>query len=109
MADITDDTKTFTIALTAPEIPAKGSIVGLTYPASVVRGSAFDVNASTKNVGTASGVFKMQLFIGAALKATSPEFNLAGGATSTDKIPMVNAPATGDSMTITVKCIRLQE
>lgn len=109
MVDITDDTKTFTIALTAPEIPAKGSIVDVTYPASVVRGAAFDTNASTKNIGTVSGVFKMQLFINDVLKATSPEFTLAGGATSTDKIPVANAPATGDSMTIMVKCIRFQE
>jgi len=108
MADITDDTKTFTISLTAPEIPAKGSIVGLTYPASVVRGSAFDVNAATKNAGTVSGVFKMQLFIDGVLKATSSEFTLAGGATSTDKIPQVNAPASGDSMAMTVKCIRIE-
>lgn len=108
MADITDDTKTFTINLVAaPEIPALGRILDLTYPASVVRGSAFDVNASTENRGTVSGVFKMQLFINGALKATSPNFTLAGGAISTDKIPRANAPADGDSMTISVKCIRI--
>jgi hypothetical protein len=107
MADITDDTKTFTISLTAPAIPAKGKIVSLSYPLSVVRGAAFDVDASTENIGTESGVFKMQLIINSVLKATSPEFTLAGGATSTDKIPPANAPASGDSMDITVKCIRI--
>jgi len=107
MVDITDDTKTFEISLTAPEIPAKGSIVDLTYPESVVRGAAFDVNASTKNIGTVSGIFKMQLLINDVLKATSPEFTLAGGATSTDKIPVANAPASGESMDIAVKCIRI--
>jgi hypothetical protein len=107
MVDITDHTKTFTIALTAPEVPAKGEIVNLTHPASVEHGAAFDVDASTENLGTVSGTFKMQLFIDAALEATSPEFTLAGGATSSDKIPAANAPASGDSMDITVKCIRI--
>jgi hypothetical protein len=107
MAEITDDTKTFTIALTAPEIQAEGKIVSLSYPLSVVHGAAFDVDASTENLGTVSGVFKMQLIINGALKATSAEFTLAGGATSADKIPVANAPATGDSMDITVKCIRI--
>lgn len=107
MADITDDTKTFTIALTAPAIPAKGTIVGLTYPVSVEHGAAFDVNASTKNVGTLPGTFKMQLFIDGDLVSSSASFELAGGATSTDKIPSFNAPGSGDSMALIIKCIRI--
>ena len=107
MADIVDDTKTFTIALTAPEVPAEGRIVDLTYPIEVEHGATFDVNASTKNLGTLSGTFKMQMFIDGSLISTSAPFALAGGATSTDKIPSATAPASGDTMAMTVKCIRV--
>lgn len=109
MIGITDDTKTFTIALTSLEVPAKGSIVNLTYPASVEHGKPFDVNASAKNIGTVPGIFKMLLFINGSLISTSQEFVLSGGATSSDKIPMTNAPTSGNSMTIVVKCNRLPE
>jgi len=107
MAEIIDDTKSFTITLTAPSTPAKGSIVDLTYPVSVEHGKSVDINAATKNTGELSGSFKMQIFIDGVLKATSPVFTLAGGETSADKIAPFTAPSTGTSMAIDVKCIRI--
>ena len=111
MVDVTDDTKTFTIALTAPEVPAKGKIVNLSYPVSVVQGSTFDVDASTRNEGTLPGVFKMQLLVESSgnIISTSPQFTLAGGATTTDKIEPFTAPPTGKSMAMMVKCIQKHE
>lgn len=109
MADIIDDVKSFTIALEAPAVPAKGSIVELTYPVSVIYGATVDINAATKNIGELTGIFKMQLFIDEALKTTSPVFTLAGGETSTDKIDPFTAPATGESMAIGIKCVRIEE
>jgi hypothetical protein len=105
MADVIDDTESFTIALTPK--PAKGKIVNLNYPSSVEQGATFDVDASTKNVGTGSGLFKMQLFINGTWAATSSQFTLAAGSTSSDKIPAKIAPASGTSMSIEVKCIRV--
>ncbi len=105
MADIVDDTKSFTIALTA--LPGKGEIVNLDYPASVKHGATFDVTAATKNIGSGSGTFVMELHIDGTRQSRSAEFTLAAGATSTDKIPAATAPTTGDSMAIIVKCIRI--
>jgi hypothetical protein len=117
MADIIDDIESFTITLTPK--PAKGEIVNLNYPSSVEQGATFDVDASTKqgatfdvdastkNVGTGSGLFKMQLFINGTWAATSSQFTLAAGSTSSDKIPAKIAPASGTSMSIEVKCIRV--
>jgi hypothetical protein len=85
---------------------AKGQIVNLTYPVSLEHGAICDINAATKNIGTAAGIFKMQLFIDAALKATSPVFTLEGGAISIDKIDPFKAPSSGESMDIIIKCIR---
>jgi len=86
--------------------PAEGRIVNLDYPASVGHGAVCDINAAIKNIGELSGLFKMQIFINSALKATSPAFTLAGGKTSVDKIAPFNAPTTGESMAIMIKCIR---
>lgn len=105
MAEIVDDTETFTIALTAE--PGKGEIANLDYPASVKHGATFDVNAATKNIGSGSGKFVMELHINGSLESRSAEFTLAAGATSTDKIPAATAPTTGTSMSIVVKCIRI--
>jgi hypothetical protein len=105
MAETIDDTKTFTIALTAE--PGLGEIVSLNYPASVKHGAAFDVSASTKNIGGGSGTFVMELHIDASLQSRSAEFTLAAGATSADKIPAATAPASGASMSMAVKCIRI--
>jgi len=87
-------------------IPAKGQIINLDHPASVEHGAACDINAAIKNIGDLSGQFKTQILIDSVLKATSPEFTLAGGATSTDKIKPFTAPLTGESMDIIIKCIR---
>ena len=105
MVDIVDDTKTFTIELTA--LPAEGSIVDLNYPVTVQHGGAFDISASTKNIGSGSGTFVMELHVDGVLKVRSAEFTLAAGATSTDKIPTATAPAAGESMSIEIKCIRI--
>jgi len=105
MAEIIDDTKSFTIALTAE--PGLGEIVNLDYPTSVKHGAAFDVNASTKNVGSGSGTFVMELHVDGTLQSRSAEFTLAAGATSTDKIPAATAPTSGTSISIVVKCIRI--
>lgn len=105
MAETIDDTKTFTIALTAE--PGLGSIVNLDYPTSVKHGASFDVNASTKNVGSGSGTFVMELYINGAMASRSAEFTLAAGETSADKIPAASAPAAGESMSILVACIRI--
>lgn len=105
MADIIDDTESFIIALEAE--PGLGDIVSLTYPATVQHGTVFNVDASTKNVGTGSSTFVMEVYVYSALKSRSPEFTLAGGATSTDKIPPMTAPASGTSMNIEVRCIRI--
>jgi len=78
----------------------------LDHPVSVDHGAMCDINAAIKNIGELSGAFKMQLFIDAVLKATSPQFTLAGGATSTDKIDPFEAPSSGESMGIIIKCIR---
>jgi hypothetical protein len=88
------------------KIPAKGSIVGLTYPVSVEHGAMCDINAAIKNIGELSGRFKTQILINSILLVTSPEFTLAGGATSTDKIDPFKAPLSGESMDIIIKCIR---
>ena len=106
MADIVDDTKSFTIALTAE--PGAGSIVNLDYPTSVKHDATFDVNANTKNIGSGSGMFAMELWADGVLKSRSADFTLAAGATSTDKIPAAAAPASGASMAIVVKCIRIE-
>lgn len=105
MAEIVDDTKTFTIALTA--LPGAGQIVSLNYPETVQHGATFDIDASTQNIGSGSGRFVMELHINGSLEARSAEFTLAAGATSTDKIPAATAPASGTSMSIVVKCIRI--
>jgi hypothetical protein len=105
MAETIDDTKTFTIALTAE--PGLGEIVSLNYPATVKHGASFDVNASTKNVGSGDGEFVMELYVNGSLESRSAEFGLGAGATSTDKIPAATAPAEGTSMAIAVKCIRI--
>ena len=91
----------------APAALAKGQIVGFTKPATVAKGASFDITAMTKNTGGSSGTFKMQLYINGALKATSPNFTLAAGATSSDKIPAATAPTSGTSMTYDIKCIRI--
>ena len=85
---------------------AKGQIVSLTHPASVENGAMCDINAAIKNIGELSGNFKTQILIDSILLVTSPEFTLAGGATSTDKIYPFKAPSSGKSMDITIKCIR---
>lgn len=105
MAETIDDTKEFTIALTTPSA-AEGKIVNLEYPASVLRGASFDVDASTENVGNTAGNFRMQIYIDDVLKYTSPLFNLAAGVTSPDKIVAITAPASGTSMIIKVTCRR---
>lgn len=105
MAETVDDTKTFTIELIAE--PGLGEIVNLDYPTSVKHGATFDVNASTNNVGSGSGTFVMELHVDGVLQSRSAEFTLAAGATSTDKIPVATAPASGASMSIVVKCIRI--
>jgi len=85
---------------------AKGQIINLDHPVIVEHGAACDINAAIKNIGELSGQFKTQILIDSVLKATSPEFTLAGGATSTDKIKPFTAPLTGESMDIIIKCIR---
>jgi len=85
---------------------AKGQIVNLDHPVSVEHGAACDINAAIKNIGELSGQFKTQILLDGVLKATSSEFTLAGGATSTDKIKPFTAPLTGESMDIIIKCIR---
>lgn len=105
MAETVDDTKTFTITLTAE--PGLGEIVSLNYPSSVKHGATFDVNASTKNTGSGSGTFVMELHINGSLESRSAEFTLIAGGTSEDKIPSATAPASGASMSIVVKCIRI--
>jgi len=106
MADVLDDSKTFTVALTAPS--GKGEIVNLIQPPGAVKhGATFDVDAATKNVGSGSGTFVMELYINGTRQARSAEFTLAAGATSIDKIPAAPAPASGASMAIVVKCIRI--
>ena len=105
MAETIDDTKTFTIALTAE--PGIGEIVSLNYPASVKHGAEFDVNAATKNIGSGSGKFVMELYINGSVQSRSAEFTLAAGVMSADKIPAATAPAEGTSMSIDVKCIRI--
>jgi len=107
MTEIIDDNVTFTITLTSTETQALGKIVDISCPVSVVHGAEFYVNASTENIGTAPGVFKMQLFINGILISTSPDFTLADGAVSDNKIPPANAPSSGNSMNIAVKCIRI--
>jgi len=87
-------------------ISAKGQIVNLDHPVIVEHGAACDINAAIKNIGELSGQFKTQILLDGVLKATSPEFTLAGGATSTDKIKPFTAPLTGESMDIIIKCIR---
>ena len=105
MAEIVDDTETFTIALTA--LPGAGQIVSLNYPATIQHGATFDITAATKNVGSGSGRFVMELHINGTRQSRSAEFTLAAGATSSDKIPAATAPASGTSMSIAVKCIRI--
>lgn len=105
MVDTVDDTETFTIALEA--VPGLGEIVSLNYPAKVQHGTAFDITAATKNSGSGSGVFVMELHVDGGLKSRSPEFTLAAGATSADQIPAATAPASGASMAIVIKCIRI--
>jgi hypothetical protein len=89
-----------------PVPSAKGQIVSLTYPVTVDHGAMCDINAAIKNIGELSGSFKTQILINSILLATSPEFNLEGGATSTDKIDPFKAPLSGESMDIIIKCIR---
>lgn len=105
MADIVDDTKIFTIALTEP--PGEGMIVDINYPATVPHSATFDVNAHTKNIGSGTGTFRMEIHIDGTLQATSAEFTLAAGAISPDKIPAATAPPSGESMSIVLKCIRI--
>jgi len=85
---------------------AKGQIVNLDHPVIVEHGAACDINAAIKNIGDLTGQFKTQILLDGVLKATSPEFTLEGGATSTDKIQPFTAPLTGESMDIIIKCIR---
>ena len=91
----------------APPAVAKGEIVNLDYPSSVKHGASFDVNASTKNVGSAASSFRMELWVDGVRGAQSPSFVLAAGATSSDMISATNAPASGTSMSCVVKCIRI--
>jgi len=85
---------------------AKGQIINLDHPVIVEHGAACDINAAIKNIGDLTGQFKTQILLDGVLKATSPEFTLAGGATSTDKIKPFTAPLTGENMDIIIKCIR---
>ena len=105
MVETIDDTKSFTIALTA--LPGEGQIVNLDYPTSVLHGATFDVNASTKNIGSGSATFVMEMHVDGVMISRSTEFTLAAGATSTDKIPVATAPTSGASMAIVVECIRI--
>lgn len=88
---------------------SEGSIVSLNYPLTVQHGATVDIDAAIKNIGELSGLFKMQLWRDGVLKATSPQFILASGETSTDKINPFTAPASGASMAMAIKCIRTEE
>lgn len=87
----------------------QGRIVSLNYPLTVQHGATVDINAAIKNIGELSGLFKMQLWRDGVLKATSPQFILAGGETSADKINPFTAPTTGEKMAMAIKCIRTEE
>ena len=95
----------FTIITATP----KGRIVSLNYPLSVQHGATVDIDAAIKNIGELSGLFKMQLWRDGVLKATSPQFILASGETSTDKINPFTAPTSGAKMAMAIKCIRTEE
>lgn len=91
----------------AVEAPAKGIIVNLDYPAEAKHGETVDINAATENIGGLPGMYKMQIWRDGVLVATSILFTLSGGETSIDRIDPFAAPASGEAMTIDIKCIRI--
>lgn len=105
MAEIIDDTRSFSINLEAKA--GLGEIVNMNYPATVQHGAEFDIDAAVTNVGEGTGTFVMEWYIDGSLQSRSGEFELAAEATSADKIPAAIAPTSGAAMSIVIKCIRI--
>ena len=108
MADIIDDTDTFTITLeTPPPADAKGEIVSLTYPASAEHNEAITIEAAVTNVGESPGQFYLRLYRGTNEVYEYEIGTIAAGATSPVVSLPTTTPASGASVSYTVKCSRI--
>lgn len=107
MTDFTDDTKTFSVALTAPvATAARGTLINVSYPATVERGDGIAVRSAVRNNGDQSGTFRLEIS-GGARGARTSTFTVAGGSTSPTRTLNGLAPTYGTSVTLTLKCIRI--
>ena len=109
MTETINDTKALTVSLAAAAVPAQGKFVGYSCPLSAEHGALIEIDATIKNIGGASGKFKIDLY---APTITYPiggsgTFTVAGGATSAPKKLTTIAPSSGASITYTLKCIRV--
>jgi len=86
---------------------AKGKIVNFNYPSSSTVGERIAIRAGVQNIGTSSGTFKLQLFMGYTRVAQSTSFSVASGQTSSSKSLYINTPSSGLSVAYKLKCVRI--
>lgn len=106
---ITDDTKTFTLPLTAAPSAAHGTMDNFIYSESVEHGKHFQVYCDVHNTGESTGTFRLVYSINSTVVYTSEPWNIvAGGVTKHvgGGFGLGPAPDTGDSMTIRIRLIR---
>lgn len=107
MTDFTDDTKTFSVTLTAPvATAARGSLVNVSCPPTAERGGRISIRAAVRNIGDQTGTFRLEI-AGGLMGARTSTFSVAGGGTSPTRTLNGLAPHTGSSVTMVLKCIRI--
>ena len=84
---------------------AKGELINISSPASAVTGSTVSVSCQVKNTGTATGTFRVDL-TGGNKSTRTTAFYVYAGQTSPTKSLRVMVPASGSSVTYTIKCVR---
>jgi len=108
MADITDDTRTITVALVATGsiTAAKGKLVSVNAPTHSAYRQYIKISAQIQNVGGTTGRFKLKVSGGGKIAASSTITVAKGALTPTLTLTMYT-PSTGTSVTYTVSAIRV--
>lgn len=92
--------------------PAKGDIVSINYPRSVMNGETVSISCTIKNIGESSGRFRVDFY---RLPDSGDHVNqgslgsttLAVGATYTTPASRIQVPFSGTSAKYEVRCVRL--
>ena len=88
---------------TPPAAPAQGQLEELTYPASVEHGASLNIAFKVHNTGGQAGTFNAKLYQGSTKVGSDSRMIVQPGSTAGGAIANVTAPASGTSVTYTLK------